>query len=51
MLCRIGQELINKGFKVLFKTCSMLVQDLLKAKRELKLTKAIRSLELEHMES
>lgn len=44
LLCGIGQELINKGFKVLFKTCSMLVQDLLKAKRELKLAKTIRSL-------
>ena len=44
LLCGIGQELINKGFKVLFKTCSMLVQDLLKAKKELKLAKAIKSL-------
>ncbi|HJX31771.1 MAG TPA: IS21-like element helper ATPase IstB [Thermodesulfobacteriota bacterium] len=44
LLCGIGQELVNKGFKVLFKSCSMLVQDLLKAKKELKLAKTIKSL-------
>jgi DNA replication protein DnaC len=44
LLCGIGQELVNKGFKVLFKSCSMLVQDLLKAKKELRLAKAIKAL-------
>lgn len=44
LLCGIGQELINKGFKIIFKTCSMLVQDLLQAKKELRLAKAIRKL-------
>lgn len=44
LLCGIGQELINKGFKVLFKTCSLLVQELLKAKKELRLSQIIKSL-------
>jgi len=44
LLCGISQELINKGFKVIFRTCSLLVQDLLKAKNELRLGKAIKSL-------
>jgi DNA replication protein DnaC len=44
LLCGIGQELINKGFKVLFKKCSLLVQELLKAKKELRLARVIKSL-------
>jgi DNA replication protein DnaC len=32
LLCAIGQELIRNGRKVYFATCSLLVQDLLKAK-------------------
>ena len=44
LLCAIGHELIAKGKQVLFITCSQLVQDLLIAKRELALTKKLKSL-------
>ena len=37
LLCAIGQELIHKGRRVLFKKCRLLVQELLVAKRELTL--------------
>jgi DNA replication protein DnaC len=35
--CAIGQELIRSGRKVMFATCVLMVQDLLAAKRDLKL--------------
>jgi DNA replication protein DnaC len=35
--CAIGQELIRLGRRALFATCSLMVQDLLAAKRDLKL--------------
>jgi len=35
--CAIGQELIRAGRKVMFATCGLMVQDLLAAKRDLKL--------------
>jgi DNA replication protein DnaC len=35
--CALGQELIRSGRRVLFATCGLMVQDLLVAKRELKL--------------
>jgi DNA replication protein DnaC len=44
LVCAIGQELIRAGRKVLFTTCSLLVQDLLIAKRDLKLSRAIKKL-------
>ncbi len=44
LLCAIGHELIAKGKQVLFIPCSRLVQDLLIAKRELALTKKLKSL-------
>lgn len=44
LLCAIGHELIAKGKQVLFTSCSQLVQDLLVAKRELELTKKLKSL-------
>ncbi len=34
LLCAIGQELIYRGRRVLFTTCSLLVQELLVAKRD-----------------
>ena len=37
LLCAIGQELVRQDRRVLFTTCSLLVQDLLRAKAELKL--------------
>jgi len=44
LLCAIGQELIRNGRKVYFTTCSLLVQDLLKAKQELQLSRALKKL-------
>lgn len=44
LLCAIGQELIKQNRRVLFTTCSTLVQELLIAKRDLKLPKKIKQL-------
>jgi DNA replication protein DnaC len=44
LLCAIGQELLRSGRRVLSCTCGLLVQDLLLAKRELKLQKALKRL-------
>ncbi len=44
ILCALGQELIRKGKKVYFAPCSILVQDLLSAKQDLKLIKMIKRL-------
>ena len=44
LLCAIGQELIHQDRCVLFTTCSLLVQDLLKAKVDLKLESLLRRL-------
>jgi DNA replication protein DnaC len=44
LLCAIGQELVHRDRRVLFTTCSLLVQDLLKAKGELKLESILRRL-------
>lgn len=44
LLCALGQELIRSGRKVLFATCSLLVQELLVAKRDLKLSRVLRRL-------
>jgi len=44
LLSALGQELIRAGRKVAFTTCGRLVQDLLRAKRELRLSRAIKKL-------
>ncbi|MDE3196407.1 MAG: IS21-like element helper ATPase IstB [Acidobacteriota bacterium] len=44
LLSALGQELIRAGRRVAFTTCSRLVQDLLLAKKELRLTRTIRKL-------
>jgi DNA replication protein DnaC len=44
LLCGIGQELVRKGKRVLFSTCSLLVQDLLIAKKELCLSRKLKKL-------
>lgn len=44
LLCAIAQELIFKGRRVLHAPCSLLVQDLLAAKRDLKLKSALKRL-------
>jgi len=42
LLCAIGQELILQGRRVLFTPCSLLVQQLLIAKRDLKLPRILK---------
>jgi DNA replication protein DnaC len=44
LLCAIGQELIMQGRRVLFTPCSLLVQQLLIAKRDLKLPRLLKRL-------
>jgi DNA replication protein DnaC len=44
LLSALGQELIRVGRRVAFVTCARLVQDLLLAKKELRLSRAIRKL-------
>jgi DNA replication protein DnaC len=44
LLCAIGQELIQQGRRVLFTPCSLLVQELLIAKRDLKLARVLKRL-------
>ena len=44
LLCAIALELVQKGRSVLFTPCSLLVQDLLVAKRELTLSKTLKKL-------
>jgi len=44
LLCAIGHALIEQGKRVLFISCSQLVQDLLIAKKELELTKKLKKI-------
>jgi len=44
LLSALGQELIRQGRRVAFSSCVRLVQDLLRAKKDLRLTRAIRKL-------
>jgi DNA replication protein DnaC len=44
LLCGIAQELVRGGRKVLFAPCSLLVQDLLSAKRDLRLKRHLKRL-------
>ena len=44
LLCAIGQELIRKGRKVYFTPCSLLVQELLRAKKDLELSRILKKL-------
>ena len=44
LLSALGQELIRQGRRVTFTTCQRLVQDLLRAKKELELNRAIKRL-------
>ena len=43
-LCAIGQELVRQGRKVYFSSCSLMVQELLIAKRDLALSRLIKRL-------
>ncbi len=42
LLCAVCQELVHQGRRVLFTTCSLLVQQLLVAKRDLKLPRVLK---------
>jgi DNA replication protein DnaC len=44
LLCALGHELVRQGHTVLFSPCSHLVQDLLRAKRELRLERLLKKL-------
>ncbi len=44
LLCAIGQELILQGRRILFIPCNLLVQELLIAKRDLKLARVLKRL-------
>ena len=44
LLCAVGHELVHRGQRVLFTTCSLLVQALLVAKRDLRLEKCLKRL-------
>jgi DNA replication protein DnaC len=44
LLAGVAQELVRAGRKVLFTTCSLLVQELLIAKRDLKLSRVLKRL-------
>jgi len=46
LLCALSQKLIAAGRRILYRPCSLLVQDLLAAKRELTLSKFIKHLSL-----
>jgi DNA replication protein DnaC len=46
VLAALGHELIQQGFRVAFVTCSLLVQELLRAKNQLLLDKHIKKLSL-----
>jgi DNA replication protein DnaC len=43
-LCALGEQLVHQGRSILFTTCSLLVQQLLIAKRDLRLAKVINKL-------
>jgi DNA replication protein DnaC len=44
LLCAVGQELVRAGRKVLFRKCGLLVQELLAAKRDLKLPRLLKAM-------
>jgi len=46
LLCALSQQLIRLGRRILYRPCSLLVQDLLAAKRDLSLSKLIKHLSL-----
>ena len=48
LICAIGQELIRQDKRVYFTTCALLLQELLAAKRDLKLPKLFRKLNRYH---
>ncbi len=49
LICAIGQELIRQDKRVYFTTCALLLQELLAAKRDLKLQKLLKKLGRYHV--
>ncbi len=48
LLCAVGQELIQQGRRILFTSCNLLVQELLIAKRDLKLARVLKKFSKYH---
>jgi len=48
LLCALGQELIQQGRRILFTPCNLLVQELLIAKRDLKLARVLKKFSKYH---
>ena len=44
LLCAIGYELVQQGRRILFKSCNLVVQEMLIAKRDLKLPRLLKQL-------
>jgi DNA replication protein DnaC len=44
LLCAVGHELIRRGYSVIFRPCQLLVQDLLRAKRDLETARMLKKL-------
>ena len=44
LMCGLAQEMIRKGFKAFFRPCTALIQELLVAKRELRLNRFLKKL-------
>ncbi len=50
LLCAIGYELVHADYRVRFRQCSMLVQELLAAKRDLELPRMLKQLDRYHVQ-
>ena len=44
LLCALGLELVRRGYTVLFRPCELLVQELLRAKRDLEIARVLKKL-------
>jgi len=44
LICAIGQELVRQGYRVYFRQCTLMVEDLMRAKRDLELDKLLKKL-------
>ncbi|MCP4624177.1 MAG: ATP-binding protein [bacterium] len=44
LVCAVGQELVQQGYRVYFRQCTLMVEDLMRAKRDLELDKLLKKL-------
>lgn len=44
LLCAVGQELVQQGHRMYYSTCELLIQELLRAKKELRLDRMLKRL-------